>query len=260
MDPITISKKDVETLTNNIFENRTKILEVLCNEYVEIDPDLLYSNYRHKFASQMSECAGAPHSAAGENDEISVDEFEEIFTAMEEIDTKLPDLPNSEFKEPQGVRRYGSKCDVNDSTMSSSMKNLTLIRRATVPFMSILPPRPPQEPSLSPESDIKLTNEDLAAFNALKRQIKDQLNVVASIERNEDPFGLAETGRKISESFDRLKKFLNEIITLAEQGNHIKIKKETYAGSGVSKVLDDQWIQSLRELSEVIYRYLLPIP
>lgn len=240
------AKEDIEVLTNKILENRVEIIQKLYDEHIEIDPALLYSNYRNQLHPQSIESVGASHGAPNNNDSISLDDFERIYSELDEIDQKLPDLPRpAEFKEPRGLRRFNSRSDITDKTMSSSMTNLTLIKKVTTPVVAPPPPPPELEPT------VKLTTADLVEFNALKQQLKAQLDEVKQIKCAEDPFGFAETGRKISDSFDRLQKFFDEIIPLAPNSRRAEIKTEANDGSSVWDMLDSEWIQSLRNLSEV---------
>lgn len=235
------TKEDIEVLTNNILENRAAIIQKLYDEHTEIDPALLYSNYRSKLQPPLIDESSASNEAPVDNEPISLDDFESIYSAMDEIDRKLPDLPRcAEFKEPKGLRRYNSRNDVADKTVTSSMTNLTMIRKVLT--TTIAPPPLPE-----PEPPIKLTTEDLIEFNALKQQLKSQLDALKLNQCDEDPFGLVETGRKISDSFDRLQKFFDEIIPLSQNGP----RTEIHEGSSVWNTLDTQWIQSLRKLSQV---------
>lgn len=239
------TKEDIEVLTNNILENRAAIIQKLYDEHTEIDPALLYSNYRSKLQPHSIDASSASNEAPVDNEPISLHDFESIYSAMDEIDRKLPDLPRSaEFKEPKGLRRYNSRNDVADKTVTSSMTNLTMIRKVLT--ATIAPPSAPE-----PEPPIKLTTEDLIEFNALKQQLKSQLDALKLNHCDEDPFGLVETGHKISDSFDRLQKFFDEIIPLSQNGHRTEIKVETNEGSSVWNTLDTQWIQSLRKLSQV---------
>lgn len=241
------SKEDIDILTNNILENRAEILQTLYDAHTEIDPAWLYSNYRHKLHPPPTEDASASDGAFEYDEPISVDDFEEIYNAMDEIDKKLPDLPKSaEFKEPKGLRRYNSKNDIADKTMSASMTNLTLIKKVTA--TAVAPPPPAPEP---PKPSVKLTDADLIEFNALKGQIRSQMDAIKLNSCDKDPFGLVETGRKLAESFDRLQKFFDEIIPLTKNSVRTEIKTEMEEGSTVWDTLDTQWIESLRKLSEV---------
>lgn len=248
MAALTFAKEDIEILTNNILDNRASIIQKLYDEHIEIDPNLLYSNYR----SQLQPSKNESEQAHDDNDPLSFDDFQRIYNEMDEIDKKLSDLPKTqEFKEPKGLRRYNSKHDIVDKTMMSSMTNLTMIKRATAPMAApLLLPPPPPPPKLEPS--IELTTEHLIEFNALKQHLKSQLDACKLNHCDDDPFGLADTGRKISESFERLQKFFDEIIPLAAaNGIRTEIKTEADDGPSVWNTLDTQWIQSLRKLSEV---------
>lgn len=245
------AKEDIEILTNNILNNRASIIQKLYDEHIEIDPNLLYSNYRSQLQPSKNENTSATEQAQIDDDPLRFDDFQQIYNEMDEIDKKLPDLPKTqEFKEPKGLRRYNSKHDIVDKTMMSSMTNLTMIKRATAPMAAPLPPPPPPPPELEPS--IELTTEQLIEFNALKQHLKSQLDACKLNNCDDDPFGLADTGRKISDSFDRLQMFFDEIIPLAAMnGIRTEIKTEADDRPSVWNTLDTQWIQSLRKLSEV---------
>lgn len=240
------AKEDIEILTNNILKNRVAIIQKLYDEHTDIDPALLYSNYRNQLQPSSAENPSASEGAHVGDDPISMDEFERIYNAMDEIDKKLPELPKIvDFKEPKGLRRYNSKNDIGDKTMMSSMTNITLIKKVTAPAVAPPPPSDTEPP-------VKLTTADLIEFNALKQQLKSQLDAFKRNDCDEDAFGFAEMGRKISDSFERLQKFFDEIIPLSQNRTPTQIKTETNDGSSVWNTLDTQWIESLRKLSEVI--------
>lgn len=254
MSSQTITKEDIDILTKNILKNRAKIIQTLYDEHIELDTALLYANYRNALQTSSDESTVIESKESFiDREPISLDEFESIYNALDEIDKKLPDASKGggDFKEPKGLRRYNSKMDMTDKALHSSMSNLTIIKKTNAPFLSPPPMKPPPPPppstANSKELSVKLTDDDLVEFNALKKQLKIQLDALDTIDSDEDPFNLAGIGRKISDSFDRLQMFFNEISPLAKADHPTAAKVE----STVWNILDDQWIYSLRKLSEV---------
>lgn len=239
------TKQDIENLTNRVLENRVSIIQTLYNEHTEIDPALLYSNYRSQLEPLLNEFPAVTDKA--NDDLMSVDDFSSHFLAFDEVDKKLPDPPKTiDFKEPKGLRRYNSKTDIVDKTMTSSMTNLAMIKKPTF----LAPPPPPPLPS-EPEPLIQLTTEDLIEFNQMKQQFKSQLDAYRSNNYDEDSYGFTETARKASDSFDRLQKFFGEFIPLFRNDSQAENRAEKGDSSSVWDTLDTEWIQALRNISEV---------
>lgn len=240
------TKQDIEILTNRVLENRVSIIQTLYNEHTELDPAMLYSNHRSQLEPLLNELPRVTDKV--NSDLMSVDDFSSHFLAWDEIDKKLPDPPKTvDFKEPKVLRRYNSKTDIVDKTMSSSMTNLTMIKKP----MFLAPPPPPPPPPSEAEPSIQLTTEELIEFNTLKQQFESQLESFRSNNYDEDMFGFTETARKASDSFDRLQKFFSEFIPLFRNEPQAENRAEAGDSSSVWDTLDTEWIQALRNISEV---------
>lgn len=235
--------EDIEILTNNIMRIRNGIIQELYDEHVEIDPELIYSNCRNQLRSHSSDDAGASAEVRSGSGRIGVDYFKEIYDAMDEVDKRVPDLPKNESKESKGLRRYNSRSDIVDRTMLSSMSNLTMIKK-------IMMPAPVPQPHIETEPSIKLTTNHLIEFNALKQELKSQLDACKLTGHDEDPFGFAETGKKITATLERLQTFFDEIIPL-QNGMRITTQVDSNDHAEVWNIIDAEWMQSLHKLSEV---------
>lgn len=100
-----VAKKDIEILTNQLLDEKFKILEAIKEEYVEIDPSLLCEIFVQEIDKKLKQVFEA-HLDTVEDVTISLNDIEMIASRFDNLDKRLLEtraVPKS--KENHNVKR-----------------------------------------------------------------------------------------------------------------------------------------------------------
>lgn len=245
----------------NVLENEKEILEVLSAEHTEIEECM----FGEKLRQQIETTEKSSDTVIGDNnEEISVDDFENIMNAYDEINKSLTKNSSATHiashdavrKERNianmsslnmSIRRVASMSDINKTMCAPSNLNTTKMFADS----QILMP-PPQAPGAVESSNPlpKLTIEQLKEFNALKSQIEKHLMNLDEKE-NSDVTDMVNITDTFMKSYDRFQAFFREItkLKISEAKNSV--------GTTVLGNLDSELCDLLKKLAEVSIDYSL---
>lgn len=104
-----VAKKDIQTLTKQLIQEKNNILEHIKQEYVVIDSSLLSASFVREVECKLKQMHTPHKMVSNEEIPISLDDLEKIVERFDVIDRKLSDLkvqkPNTTRKENCSMKR-----------------------------------------------------------------------------------------------------------------------------------------------------------
>lgn len=91
-----VAKKDIQTLTKQLIQEKVNILGNIKQEYVEIDPTFLSANFVLEVETKLNQMHTPQENQSNEEILISLDDLEKIIERFDVVDRKL-----SESKVPK---------------------------------------------------------------------------------------------------------------------------------------------------------------
>lgn len=84
-----VAKKDIQTLTKQLIQEKVNILENIKQEYVVIDPSFLSANFALEVETKLNQMHTLQKNNPNEEIRISLDDLEKIVERFDIIDRKL---------------------------------------------------------------------------------------------------------------------------------------------------------------------------
>lgn len=226
-----VSKSDIDILTKQVMIDRKSILHGLVECYHGISITLLPDNLRSEYMQNVEQVNGSHlidiTIQSDDNHPISLDDFDQYFSRLDQIDKELNPTPAPHEPKPLGpagmqrkasesMKRMGSITDISRSLpKTSSMMNLTmktfaeprppqLFKGASIKSLNV-----PKVAEIQDTRDYHVSPKLLEKSNAVKGRALKRLAAIDD-ESSSNAVRLQRIWEKLKVSTDRLSRFMNE--------------------------------------------------